>query len=227
MYKIQNWTFMTNIDISNPEEKNYEKKNSIIPSNLRAEFNKVKELEEAFIFLNKTDIVLNDNFYIIVDSLLKKFKSSEREVFHESILEYLNSLVDALIPVSPLHRSLSSFYQLIFHPILHKTFRKPKKLSDFNIRIDFIRNIILKNMQNLREDEQELNGDDNCVKLYFYKFDSRFKLSEFMTIKSGGVKQVYDKNYRMKSIIMAGGEEVKIPKNLNKEKPNGKQIKKV
>jgi len=203
---------MTNIDISNPEEKNYEKKDSIIPSNLRVEFNKIKELEEAFIFLNKTDIVLNDNFYIIVDSLLKKFKSSERVASYEFILDYLNSLVDALIPVSPLHRSLSSFYQLIFHPILHKTFRKPKKLSDFNIRIDFIRDIILKNMENLRADES--SGDDDCVKLYFYKFDSRFKLSEFMTIKSGGVKQVYDKNYRMKSIIMAGGEEIKIPKKL-------------
>ena len=204
------------------KKKIFKKSNSIIPGNLQVEYNKIKNPNELFLFLGKTNNVINDNFYIIFEMLINKFDKDNQTVIRQSAINYMDNMLDAMLPASPLHRALSSFYQLIFYPLFVKSYRTPKKLSDFNINAEFIRNIMLTNMYNLRTNEDDYGSDDDSTfKLFYFKFNKNLKLVEFILYKSNGVKQVYDKNYKLKSIIMADNEEIKIPKKILLEKPNG------
>lgn len=201
--------------------------NKLIPKNLQTEYHKINETKDVFYFLNKSDLILNDNFYIILDSAIKKIKGQKPIHTYGEVLNYMDNMLDALLPVSALHRSLSSFYELIFYPLFAKSYRTPKKLSDFNIDVKFIKSILTTNLHNLRNNTEGDNEDDLCVKLTYFRFTNSIKLSELITTKSGGVKQVYDKNYRFKSIIMADGEELKIPKKITEIKRGNKRISKV
>lgn len=190
----------------------------------KVDYKNVKDINDAYLLLNKTDMIINDNFYIMLDYVIKNFDKKDQSKIRILIFKYLDGMIDAMLPISPLHRSLASFYELIFYPLFTKTYRTPRKLSYFNINIDFIRNVMLANMSELNKADSDESGDDRCVKLVFFKFTSDLKLHEFITTKSGGVKQIYDKNYNIKSILMADNSEVKIPKFKPEIKNGNKRI---
>lgn len=205
---------MYKMDNRMPKKIFVEKSNLLIPKNLRAEYDKIKTPKDSFVFLSRTDIVMNDNFYIIFDNVIKKISKDNHIETYQLALGYMDSVIDALIPISPIHRALSSFYQMILYPLFIKSYKTPKKLSEFNINVNFIKNIMLTNLRNLRVNEYMENGDDVTLKLFYFKFNSKIQLVEFETMRSGGIRQVYNKDYNIKSIIMADGEEIKVPKKI-------------
>lgn len=186
----------------------------------KVDYKNVKDIHDAYLLLNKTDMVINDNFYIMLNHIINNFDKKDQSKVRILLYQYLDRMLESMLPLSPLHRSLSSFYELIFYPLFVKNHKIPHKLSHFNINVDFIRNVLLSNMSELYKTNSDESGDDRCVKLIFFKFTNTLKLHEFMTTKSGGIKQLYDKNYNIKSIIMADDSEIKIPK-FKMEKQNG------
>lgn len=201
-----------------------EKSKFSISKTPKVDYKNVKDINDAYLLLNKTDMVINDNFYIMLNHVIKNFDKNEQSKIRILLYQYLDRMLEAMLPLSPLHRSLSSFYELIFYPLFVKNYRTPHKLSHFNINVDFIRNVLLSNISELNNINSDESGDDRCVKLVFFKFTSDLKLHEFITTKSGNVRQVYDKYYNIKSILMADNSELKIPKFKLENKSGNKRI---
>lgn len=186
----------------------------------KVDYEDICDVNDAYLLLNKTDMILNDNFYIMLNHIIKNFHKDEQSEIRNTLYRYLDGMVENMVSLSPLHRSLSSFYELIFYPLFSSKSGINKKLSQFNIDVKFIKDVLLTNLHSLNKMDDKNDGDDHCIKLIFFKFTDDHKLHEFITKKTGGVRQVYDKNYKIKSIIMADDFELKIS-NIKMENKNG------
>lgn len=207
-----------------PKKTSSEKSKLSTIKPIKVDYKNVKDINDAYLLLNKTDMIINDDFYIMLNHVIKNFDKKDQAKVRNLLYQYLDRMLDAMLTISPFHRSLSSFYELIFYPLFTKNYKIPHKLSHFNINVDFIKDVLLTNMSELYKISLDESGDDICVKLVFFKFTSNLKLHEFITTKSGNVRQVYDKYYNIKSILMADNSELKIPKFKLENKSGNKRI---
>ena len=177
---------------------------------------------------SKNDILKDENFMTSIDSILnidgifdelyfyhfteeveylsEKLKTSKTDI--KNIFKtYLSGLLYTLDKASRREEMIIStdLLDLILYPILNNFRLNKKTYKDFNIRIDYFIDLKNYNIDSKHEDEYE-----NILDIKSFTFKGT-KLESFVLYRSTyNIHYEYDKDYNLKNIVFANGEDFKI-----------------
>lgn len=176
---------------------------------------RVDYLIDEFMTLDMNNYMRDNNFYSdLYNNLItvsKKFDLKYKNVY-QKFLSYLGSWNNSLLSSSSdlygreQTDNLKFMLHLLSYPLVNNLNIKNKTYLDFNINLDFFRNIYINNSK-IIDDE---GIPDNINILYSFNFNSKNKLNMFSIKNGAGITQIYDKNYNIKKIIFIDGKEMKI-----------------
>lgn len=181
------------------------RRNPNLPSNRIKDLSSMTKLEEGLYYLVKYDVVFSEEYYHIYKNIVTKFKK-EHTLIDELVKGYVDKFIDSMLSNPGITNPMSSFYELISYPIFAGLIKNKKKinLSDFNIRLDFMKTMMSYNLD-------ANSNNESFITLVWFNFGEHGKLQEFQTTVGNGIIQHYNKDYKIEKIIFADGKEEKIP----------------